>query len=421
MFSSANTADLSWILTFNMVMYAGFLIVAGRWADRFGRLRVLNIGLVCFLIGSCLATIAPSVVILIAMKGVQGLGAAIMIPASLGLAVAAWPIERRGTAVAVWSSTLALSSAVGPVLGGFLIEMGSWRWAFALNIPMGILALIWGARTLTESALDPNASRPDLAGAALIIGATAGLAFAIVQGGEWGWLSPGILCLFAFTVGAIIVLTRRISKHPDPIVPKALLAIPSFRIATLSTFLFGLGFFSMLLTLVLYLAQIVGYTTVQAGLAISMLPIAATVSSNFSGRLADRFGFRAIAIPGMLLFTLGSLWLYARAGTNPDYLIDLAPGLLLVGTGIGAGPPILAGAGVSQAHSTHFSVASAVSHTARQLSGAIGIAIVVAIIAGHNSATPTVESFRWAFLYLASVATLASVLSSRLPSRVSAE
>ena len=135
----------------------------------------------------------------------------------------------------------------------------------------------------------------------------------------------------------------------------------------------------------------------------------------------DRFGFRAIVIPGMLLFILGSLWLCVRAGPHSAYLIDLLPGLLLVGTGIGAGPPILAGAGISQVHPMHFSVASAVSQTARQLSGAIGIAIVVAIIAGHHSATPTVESFQWAFLYLAGVATLANVLASRLPSRVSAE
>ncbi len=227
--------------------------------------------------------------------------------------------------------------------------------------------------------------------------------------------------LFASTVVSIIVVARRISKHSDPIVPKALLSIPSFRIAALATFVFGLGFFSMILTLVLYLAQIANYTTLQAGLAISMLPIAATVSSNLSGHLADRFGFRAIAIPGMLLFTLGSLWLRARAETDPDYLIDLVPGLLLVGTGIGAGPPILAGAGVSQVHSMHFSVAGAVSQTARQLSGAIGVAIVVAIITSQNSATPTVESFQWAFLYLASVAALASVLANRLPSRVLAK
>jgi MFS family permease len=216
---------------------------------------------------------------------------------------------------------------------------------------------------------------------------------------------------------SIIVVARRISKHSDPIVPKALLSIPSFRIAALATFVFGLGFFSMILALVLYLAQIANYTTLQAGLAISMLPIAATVSSNLSGHLADRFGFRAIAIPGMLLFTLGSLWLRARAGTDPDYLIDLVPGLL----GIGAGPAILAGAGVSQVHSMHFSVAGAVSQTARQLSGAIGVAIVVVIITSQNSATPTVESFQWAFLYLASVAALASVLANRLPSRVLAK
>ena len=251
-FISASTADTSWVLTFYMVTFAGFLVVAGRWADRFGRLRMLNIGITCFVVGAGLAALAPSLPVLIVMRGLQGVGAAMMAPASLGLAVAAWPIERRGTAVAVWSSTLALSTAVGPVVGGLLIEYGSWRWAYALNVPVAIVALVWGIRVLTESVRQPEAGTPDLVGAALLGGATGGLALAIVQGQEWGWASPAVLGLLVMCAASIVAVARRSARHPAPIVPRALLAVSSFRIAFTSLFLFGLGFFASLLAMVLY-------------------------------------------------------------------------------------------------------------------------------------------------------------------------
>lgn len=282
-FTSASTADVSWVLTFYMLTYAGLLITAGRIADRFGRLRVLNAGLICFVVGAGLAVVAPLLPLLIAARGVMGLGVAMMAPASLGLAVAAWPAERRATAVAVWSSTLALSSAVGPVVGGVLIEAGSWRWAFAVNVPIGLLAFVWGRRVLSESAKDPEARTPDVVGAVLLGLATAGLALAIVQGREWGWTSPAVIGLFILTVVSIAVVVRRTATHPNPIVPRSLLAVSSFRVATVSVFLFGLGFFATFLALVLYLTEIADYSTVQAGVAIIMLPITATVVANFPG------------------------------------------------------------------------------------------------------------------------------------------
>ena len=163
-FASASTADISWSLTFYMLTYAGALIVSGRFADRFGRVRVLNGGFICLVLGTALLVLAPTVSLLIAARGVIGIGAAMAAPASLGIAIAAWPAERRATAVTIWSSTLALSSVVGPIIGGFIIELSSWRWAFALNIPIGIGALIWGARVLPESDRDPAAQRPDTSG-----------------------------------------------------------------------------------------------------------------------------------------------------------------------------------------------------------------------------------------------------------------
>lgn len=420
-FADASTADLSWVLTFYLVAYAALLIVAGRWADRFGRLRMLNIGIVCLATGAAFAAIAPSLPVLIAARGAQGFGAAMMTPASVGLAIAAFPIERRASAVAIWSSTLALSSVVGPILGGLLIEAGSWRWAYALVPPMGAIALVWGLRVLTETTRDPDARPPDPLGSALIGVAAGGLAFAIVQGGDWGWTSTWVLALFCTGILAMLIVALRVARHADPIVPRAVLKISSFRIASFSLFLFGLGFFPVILTMVLYLTEVAGYSTSQAGFAISMLPVAATISANVSGRLADRFGFRTIAVPGTLLFAFGALWLFLRAGQNPNYLVDLLPGLVFLGCGIGAGPAILAGAAVSEVDRENYSVAGAVNQTARQLAGAIGLAVLVALLGSNASGDIELAAFRRGFIYLGAVAALASLVATRLPPRQPAE
>lgn len=415
-FSAASTADLSWVLTFYMVTYAGLLIVAGRWADRFGRLRMLNIGIACLVTGAAFAAVAPSLPMLVAMRGIEGFGAAMMTPASVGLAIAAFPIERRGTAVAIWSSTLALSSVVGPILGGLLIEVGSWRWAYALVPPMGAVALLWGIRVLAESTRDPDARPPDPVGSALVGVTTGGVALAIVQGSDWGWTSVPVLGLLGAAVLSVLVVVRRVARHPDPIVPQAVLAVSSFRVASSSLFLFGLGFFPVILTMVLYLTEIAGYSTARAGLAISMLPVAATIAANISGHVADRFGFRTVAVPGMLMFTAGALWLFLRAGADPSYPVDVMPGLLLLGCGIGSGPTILAGAAVSEVDRENFSVAGAVNQTARQLAGAIGLAVVVVILGSVDTGGLELDAFRRAFIYLGTVAALASLVATRLPS-----
>ena len=416
-FDTASTANLSWVLTFYLVTYAGMLIVAGRWADRFGRLRILNIGLVLLVAGATFAAVSPSLPILIAMRGLQGVGAAMMTPASIGLAVAAFPVERRGTAVAIWSSTLALSSVVGPILGGLLIEAGSWRWAYALVPPMGVFALVWGRRILNESVRDPNAKPPDLLGSALVGVATGGIALAIVQGRQWGWTSAAVLALLVVALLALAVLVRRILTHPDPILPRGLLTVSSFRVACFSLFLFGLGFFPVILAMVLYLTGVADYAIGRAGLAISTLPVAATIAANIAGRLADRFGFRTIAVPGMMCFATGAAWLWLRASEDPNYLVDILPGLLLLGTGIGSGPAILAGAAVSEVPAEDYSVAGAVSQTARQLAGAVGVAILVALLGAGEADQIDLANFKRAFIYLGSVAALASLFALQLPVR----
>lgn len=413
-FPSASTADLSWVLTFYSVSYAGLLIVGGRIADRIGRRRVYIIGLATFVLSSVAVAAAPSVGLIVAMRGVQGVGAALLTPASLGLVIAAWPYQRRTTAVAIWGSVLAVAVSVGPTLGGLIIELSSWRWAFLVNVPIGMFALGWGRRILIETERDPDATRPDLIGSILITAATSGVALAIVQGDEWGWTSIPVIGLVACSAASLAIIARRTVTHPDPIVPRALLLIPTFRTAALSLFVFCLGFFSMFLSMILFLTDVWGYSTLRAGVAITAVPVCAAISANVCGRLAERIGFRAIIVPGTLSFALGALWLWARMGAEPDFLADLLPAQVLIGFGVGAAPSILTGAGVAAVGPAHFSVASAVGQTARQLGGAIGLAILVAILGRPSDTAATLVAFDRVFLYLATVTALAGLIATQL-------
>lgn len=413
-FPGTSAADLSWLLTFFNVTFAGLLIIAGRLADRIGRRRVFNIGLILFVSSAAGLALAPTVPILVGMRGLQGLGAALMVPASLGLVVAAWPTERRTFAVAAWGSVLAVSTSIGPMLGGLIIELASWRWAFLVNVPIGVLAFWWAQRVLPETRRDPAAGRPDIVGSVLIVLATTSLLLAIVQGREWGWTSTALIGLLAFFAAALAVLLRHTMRHADPIVPVALFAIPTFRIATIAVFVFSLGFLSAFLVLVLFLTRVWGYTALEAGTAITALPVAATISSNASGMLAERIGFRATIVPGCLLFSAGTFWLWNFLGSEPDFLIALLPGTLMMGIGIGAAPAILSGAGVAAVPPAFFSVAGAVGQLARQLGSAIGIAIVVVIIGQPTDLAASLTAFDRAFIYLGTVTALAGLIALRL-------
>lgn len=413
-FTSASTADLSWVLTFYSVTLASFLIVAGRIADRIGRLRVFNIGMALFVFASVGVALAPSVLMITAMRGVQGFAAALMTPASLGLLVAAWPVERRTTAVAAWSSVLAVASSIGPLLGGVIIEYASWRWAFLINVPVGIFALLFGRKVLTETERDQDAASPDLIGAALTIVAASGILLTIVQGPEWGWTSFELLALVALVATALAALVRHTLSHADPIMPPVLFSIPTFRIASIAAFLFSLGFLSTFVTLMLFLTGVWGYSALEAGFAITGLPIMAAISSNVSGRLAERLGFRATVIPGCAVFASGALWLWAFTGPQPDPFAVLFPATIMMGIGIGAAPAILNAAGVAAVEPAYFSVAGAVGQTARQLGTAMGVAILVALIGNPADLSGTLAAFERAFLYLAAVTGIAGIAATQL-------
>jgi NTE family protein len=222
-FPDAGLSTLSWVISAYNIVFAAFLIPAGRVADLLGRRRVFSAGIVLFTIASALCAAAPTVELLIAARAVQAIGAAIIVPASLALVLHAFPGEQRAKGIAAWSASAALAAGLGPSIGGLLIEASSWRLVFLVNVPVGIAAWRFAARGLVESRAPGRRAVPDLAGTLLLIVAIAALALGLVQSGEWGWTSGGVLGAFAAAVAAGLVRTSFGLASRAPVVDLGLL------------------------------------------------------------------------------------------------------------------------------------------------------------------------------------------------------
>src|SRR5215217_9273803 len=226
-YTGADLGSLSWILNAYTIVFAAVLVPAGRWADRVGRRRALVAGLTVFTVGSLLCGLAPGVGWLVAARTVQAVGAGVMVPASLSLLLAVVPLEQRARALGSWSALGALGAALGPVIGGGLVEIG-WRWVFWVNLPVGVVAILLALRLVPESRDEARGSRPDLLGAlflALAVGLVAG---ALVEAADWGWTSVGFLGLLlaaALCAGAVVV---RSFRHPAPVLEPGLFRSRTF-------------------------------------------------------------------------------------------------------------------------------------------------------------------------------------------------
>jgi EmrB/QacA subfamily drug resistance transporter len=300
-FAGSGREALSWVLDGYFVVIAALLVPAGGLADRFGHKRIFLLGVGGFTAASLLCALAPSLELLIAFRVVQGIGAAMIAPTSLALVLDAFPSERRAAGVGIWGAAAAAAAAVGPTLGGSLVELSDWRLVFLVNLPLGAAVMLFGSQRLRERPrLD--GVLPDLPGAAMLALGLASTTLAIVEGNDWGWTSPPTVAAFAAAALLLTGVVRRSVTHPRPIVEPALFAHRSFRLGNLGTLFFAAAFFSLILGNVVFLTSIWGYTVLQAGAATLPGPTLSTIVAGPAGRLADRFGHRAVIVPGTLFF-----------------------------------------------------------------------------------------------------------------------
>ncbi|HEY7628771.1 MAG TPA: DHA2 family efflux MFS transporter permease subunit [Ilumatobacteraceae bacterium] len=411
----ASQASLAWVITAYSIVFGALLVTGGRTGDRIGRRRTFTRGLAVFVVGSFLCGIAPNVPALVASRALQGAGAAFLVPASVALLIGAYPPARRTQMVALWGGVGALAVATGPSLGALIVSAGGWRWAFFVNLPIGAILLLLARRTLSESRADGDTARPDYLGAALISVALGALVFALSEGATWGWTDPWILAAFVAAAGISAAFVRRSRRHPNPVVDLTLFADRSFVTANLATFVYAAGFFAMLLGNILFLTGVWHYSIMRAGLAVTPGPLVVAIVAGPAGKLAARIGFRPVLAVGAACFASGLGWFVAEVGATPEYVAHWLPGTLIVGLGIGLTFPVLSAAAVSSLPAHRYAVGSAVNQTARQIGGAIGIAVLVMLLGTPNGAADAVERFHHLWTYGAITATASGLIGSLVP------
>jgi EmrB/QacA subfamily drug resistance transporter len=404
-FPAAPISQLSWILNAYAIVFAAALVPAGRLADRLGRRRLFFLGILVFLGASVLCGVSNSVELLIAGRTIQALGAALLVPASLGLILPEFPLEKRATATALWGATGAVAAAAGPSLGGVLVEWQGWRSVFFVNLAIGLPVLVPARRILRESR-DPEALLPDPIGVVLLAVGVGALSLGIVQGPEWGWSSAGVIGSFAAAAVLLPAFVWRSSRHPAPVFELSLFRVRSFSVANAGLFVFALGFYALLLCNVLFLTGVWGYSILKAGFAVTPGPLMAAISAPIGGRLSDRFGQRVVAIPGGLIFGAGALLFVLAIGTTPSYAADFLPATLLTGTGVGLTFAAFGSAAVAELPRARYSTGGAINNCFRQIGAVLGIALLIVLI-GNPSPGDVLHSFHqaWALIALTGAVT----------------
>ncbi len=413
--------SLAWVVTGYSIVFGSLLVTAGRSADRLGARKVFFAGLVVFSLGSALCGLAPSVSLLVAGRLIQGCGAACLLPASLSLLLSAFPSDRRSQVVAFWGGVSALAVATGPSLGALVVSTAGWRWAFYMNIPVAAVALFVGRRVLPRSTGKRLRGAPDYPGVLLASTALAALVLGISEGPGWGWSSARVIGCFVAAVILGGAFLRRSARHPEPVLDLSLFAARSFSVANAATLLYAMGFFAMLLGNILFLTGVWQYSVLKAGLAITPGPLVVAIVAAPAGRLAAKVGFRSVLLVGASLFASGLCWYATRVGVRPDYVSSWLPATILTGVGIGLTFPVLSAAAVSSLHHERFAVGSAVNQTARQVGGAVGVALLVVILGTPQTPVGAYVHYRHLWWYEATMVALSGVVCSLLRPRLATE
>jgi EmrB/QacA subfamily drug resistance transporter len=415
-FSGTSLGSLSWVLNAYAIAFAALLVPAGRWADRAGRKRAFLGGLALFSVASAACAAAPSVTALVIARVVQAVGAAFLLPTSLGLLLPEYPPEKRGAAVGIWAAVGGVAAASGPSIGGLLVQAG-WRWVFIVNVPIGIGALIAGSGLLRE-VRDRSGARPDLIGAGMFTAGIAALTLAIVKGHQWGWSGGRVLGLFIAAFALLAAVAVRSARHPAPLIEPVIARTRAIALANVAALLFFGAFGAMLLGSVLFQTTVWHDSVLRAAFQITPGPAMAAVFAFPGGVWGQRFGQRYVGALGGLMFACGAVWFRTHMGATPHYASALLPAQLLIGSGVGLVLPNVSAAATGPLPPARFATGTAVLGMSRQLGSALGVAVLVAII-GSPARGELLGAFRDGWTFIAASALAAGfVLLSVGPVRI---
>jgi len=380
-FPSATVSGLSWVISAYAVMFAALLAPAGRLADVLGRRRLFVIGVGLFTLASLLCALSPSLTMLIVTRALQGAGGAMMIPASLAILLLDGPTDKRAMSIGIWSATSAFAAAVGPTVGGLLVEVFGWRAVFVINLPFGILLIFSVLRLLTKPTDRPG-QIPDPVGILLAAVGVGGLTLGVTEGSTWGWTSVGVLACLVIGLLAVVSAILRSRGQAVPAVDTTLWSNRTFTSTNVVSLLYGMAQYPWMLACVLYLTNIWRYSELTAGLALTPGAIVASIAALGMGRLAPRLkgGPRLATLLGLLSFAACAIWFVFGLPTHPAFLTVWLPGGTLIGFGMGAATTGTSGFAAMSAPPTKFATSSGLNTTARQFGGALGIATLAAIL-----------------------------------------
>jgi len=370
----AGIDGLTWTLNGYTLTLASFILLGGSLGDRFGRRRLFVIGTIWFALASLLCGIAPSIELLVAARALQGVGGALLTPGSLAMIAGLLEGEERGRAIGVWSGLSGLAGALGPFVGGWLIDVAGWRWVFLVNLPIAAAA-VWVAQRHVPETRDPEAAkRLDLAGAALGAVGLAGITYALVRAGESGLdAATAVSGAAGLAALAIFVLVERRSSHP--MLPLGLFTSRQFTAANLVTFLVYAALGGIFFVLVMHLQIVGGYSPLVAGSA--LLPVTALllVLSGPMGALSERIGPRLPMSVGPLV-SAGGVLLMRRIGAHPSYLIDVLPAATVFGLGLAITVAPLTSAVLAAARARFAGIASGVNNAVARAASLLAVAVL---------------------------------------------
>jgi EmrB/QacA subfamily drug resistance transporter len=410
-------SELEWVVNGYALTFAVLMLTGGKLADLFGRRFIFIVGLVIFTGASLACGLAPNANFLIGARVVQGVGSALMNPATLSIITATFPPRQRGMAIGIWAGVSALALAIGPLVGGLITQHISWGWIFFINVPVGILAIVVARFVIKESRDTSAEQRLDLPGLLTSAIGLFALIYALIEANTYGWTSARILGFFALAVIGLVAFVLLELRQRVPMLDLSLFRNPIFAGANAIMLLVALAMFGVFFYVSLYVQNVLGYSPTQAGATFLPMTLCIVFLAPIAGRFTDRYGPRWLIAAGMTLVA-GSLVIFAQLDLNSTFW-NIFPGLLIGGAGMAMAMAPTTATAMHAVPVDKAGVGSAVLNSMRQVGGSLGIALMGAIVASyvHSPATDPralgefVQGFQRALLVAAGIAFTAAVVA----------
>jgi EmrB/QacA subfamily drug resistance transporter len=379
-------AGQQWVSNAYLLTLGSLILVGGSLGDLYGERRIFTLGVAGFGVVSVICALAPSIEVLVAGRALQGVFGALLTPSALAVIVASFPPDERGAAIGSWTAWGGIALVIGPLAGGWLIDVATWRWIFAINVPFVVATVIIVRMAVSERPREGPRVHLDYLGATLCALGLAGPVFALIRQPSVGWDSPQVVVPALTGVAMLVLFVIHEARTPHPMLPLGLFRRRNFAFGNLETLLMYGGLSAVIFFLVLFLQQVAGYDALQAGLATLPITVVMFTLSRRAGRMADRYGPRWFMGAGPLVAAAG-LAMLQRVDAHLDYATDLLPALLLFALGLSATVAPLTATVLADADEHNAGIASGVNNAIARVAGLLAVAALGAVVAGQFGAT----------------------------------